>query len=137
MGFVDGHSGIPSLGDSPRNYTLSPGSPSVAINAGGIGSGAAPENILQDVATIPVFSKLEVLKASKPSEFQQVLTDAVTKLTSAAKQTSDPFAASFLWDLANGFQLTLNAGDALAVPEASHPDAASGPKGAENPPVTR
>src|SRR5580698_10568230 len=67
----------------------------------------------KDLSTIPSFSTAEQLKGTNPSEFQQVVTDAVTNLKAAAKQSPDPFDASFLWDLANRFQLVLDTGGTL------------------------
>jgi hypothetical protein len=62
-------------------------------------------------STIPVLSSVEQLKGSNPSEFQQVVSDAVTKLKVEARQTTDPFASSYLWNLANRFQLALDSGN--------------------------
>jgi hypothetical protein len=68
-----------------------------------------PSDDPKDVSTVPDFSQIEELKGANPTEFQQVVTDAVAKLKLAASQTSDPFASSYLWTLANQFQLTLDA----------------------------
>ena len=58
---------------------------------------------------MPVFSQIEELEGANPTQFQQVVTDAVAKLKLAAAHTSDPFASSYLWALADRFQLTLDA----------------------------
>ena len=68
-----------------------------------------PSDDPKDLSSVPVLSQIEELKGANPTEFQQVVTDAVAKLRLAASQTSDPFASSYLWTLANEFQLTLDA----------------------------
>jgi hypothetical protein len=65
----------------------------------------------KDTSTIPTLSKVEELKGTNPSQFQSVVFDAVTQLKVAARQTTDPFAASFLWNLANRFELALDSGE--------------------------
>jgi hypothetical protein len=77
----------------------------------------------KDTSTIPALSKVEELKGS---QFQQVVTDAVTQLKVAAKQTSDPFAAGFLWNLANRFELALDSGQGLTPQQAASSAAAGG-----------
>jgi hypothetical protein len=64
-----------------------------------------------DVSSVPILSKVEELNGTNPTEFQKVVTDAVAKLKAAAEQSSDPFAASYLWDLANRFQLVLDSAE--------------------------
>jgi hypothetical protein len=64
-----------------------------------------------DVAGVPILSKVEALDGTNPTQFQKVVTDAVAKLKVAAEQSSDPFAASYLWDLANRFQLVLDSAE--------------------------
>jgi hypothetical protein len=68
-----------------------------------------PSNDPHDVSSVPAFSQIQELNGANPTEFQQVVTDAVAKLKLAAAQTLDPFASSYLWTLAERFQLTLDA----------------------------
>src|SRR5271155_731981 len=63
----------------------------------------AVANDPKDTSTIPTLASVEELKGTNPSQFQSVVTDAVTQLKVAARETSDPFAASYLWNLANRF----------------------------------
>jgi hypothetical protein len=79
----------------------------------------APET--KAVNTIPEMSKVEELKGKDPTQFQQVLTDAVTSLKAAAKQTADPLEAGFLWNLANRFQMALDTGNTLPLQESTPP----------------
>jgi hypothetical protein len=110
MGSVYSLGGIANLGESWTNDT-----PSVRSTpaAGNDGANPTPAVDVDPTATstIPVLSRVEALKGSNPSEFQQVVSDAVTKLKVEARQTTDPFAASYLWNLANRFQLALDSGD--------------------------
>jgi len=104
MGSVYSLGGTTSLGESWPNDASSSRSTS--------SGGSSPlVDGPEDIASIPALSKVEELKGSNPSEFQHVVTDAVTQLKVAAKQTSDPFASSFLSGLANRFQLALDSGD--------------------------
>lgn len=126
MGSVYSLSGTASLGEPRQDDTPSFRS---TLTGESIVPTPAPPDEPKDVSAIPAFSKVEELKGSNPSEFQQVVTDAVTKLKVAAKQTEDPFAASFLWNLANRFQLALDTGDALPLREsvpANAPDESEG-----------
>jgi hypothetical protein len=128
MGSVYSLSGTASLGESWSNDAP----PSHSSSAGGSSnaSSAPPPDVNpKDISTIPALSKVEQLKGTNPTEFQQVVTDAVTELKVAARQTSDPFAASFLWNLANRFQLALDSGDGLP-PQDTSANAASGPEAA-------
>lgn len=127
MGSVYSLSGITGQGESWPNDA-----PSARSNSSGGSTLGALTPLLaddpKDVSAIPAFSKVEELKGSNPTEFQQVVTDAVSKLKVAAKQTSDPFAASFLWNLANRFQLALDTGDALPIQETVPSNPGSGPE---------
>jgi len=73
---------------------------------------------------------VEELKGTNPSQFQSVVTDAVTQLKVAARETSDPFAASYLWNLANRFELALDSGEGSRVQGTASSAAAGGPEGA-------
>jgi hypothetical protein len=101
MGSVYSLGGTTSLGESWPNDASS----SRSTLAG------STSPLVDGPEDIPALSKVEELEGSNPSEFQHVVTDAVTQLKVAAKQTSDPFASSFLWNLANRFQLALDSGD--------------------------
>jgi hypothetical protein len=127
MGSVYSLSGAAALGESWSNDTPSPRAGSTGVNTTTVNTPPPPDDS-KDVSAIPAFSKVEELKGSNPTEFQQVVTDAVTKLKVAAKQTSDPFAASFLWNLANRFQLALDTGDSLPLQEVVPGNPGSGPE---------
>jgi len=107
-----------SVGESWANPTSSPRS---TLAAGYSGSAAFPAaddtaDDTKDTSTIPTLAKVEELEGSNPSQFQHVVTDAVTQLKSVARETSDPIAASYLWNLANRFELALDSGDGLPAP---------------------
>jgi len=72
-----------------------------------------------------LFKQLQQLQTSNPTEFKQVLTDAATKLQTAATQQTDSQAASFLNNLASRFQTAANTGDLSAL----HPQSPSGTSG--------
>jgi hypothetical protein len=63
----------------------------------------------RDVSSVPTFSKIEQLKGTDPTQFQQVVVDAISQLKAAAEQNSNPFASSYLWGLMNRFQFALDA----------------------------
>jgi hypothetical protein len=118
MGSVYSLAGTPSLSESRPSDQASGRSISTAGNTTA-DPALIPSVDQKDTSTIPVLSQVEQLKGTNPTEFQQVLSDAVTKLKVEARQTSDPFAASYLWNLANRFQLALDSGDASPSKETS------------------
>jgi len=63
----------------------------------------------RDVSSVPTLSKIQQLKGTDPSEFQEVVVDAISQLKAAAEQNSNPFASSYLWGLINRFQFALDA----------------------------
>jgi hypothetical protein len=121
MGSVYSLGGTASVSESWPNDT--PSARSTAIignNTNSTSSSDVGPNVdPKDTSTIPVLSQVEQLRGNNPSQFQQVVSDAVTKLKVEARQTSDPFAASYLWNLANRFQLALDSGNTQASQEAS------------------
>ena len=126
MGSVYSLGGIANLGESWPNDT-----PSVRVTATESNDSSDPTSGVdvdpKATSTIPVLSSVEQLKGSNPSEFQQVVSDAVTKLKVEARQTTDPFAASYLWGLANRFQLALDSGDGQPSEQAAPSSASSAP----------
>jgi hypothetical protein len=84
----------------------------------------------QTTSSIPALSKVEALKGTNPTEFQQVVSDAVYRLKVAARETSDPFASGFLWNLANQFQLALDSGQGSSPQQTAAAATASGPEAA-------
>jgi hypothetical protein len=123
MGSLSSLGATASIGDSWSNDTSSSRS-----NAGANGNSTdptlGPDVDPKDTSTIPVLSQVEQLQGSNPSEFQQVVSDAVNKLKVEARQTTDPFAASYLWNLANRFQLALDSGDGQNSGKTSTPSVA-------------
>lgn len=65
--------------------------------------------------TTQLFQQLEKLETSNPAEFKQVLTDAASKLKTAAAQTTDPARASALNQLAGRFQTAAANGNLSAL----------------------
>jgi hypothetical protein len=121
MGSVYSLGAAAGLGESWASDTSASRSTSAGGDANAV-SASPSANDPKDTSTIPALSKVEELKGSNPSEFQHVVTDAVTQLKTEARQTSDPFAASFLWNLASRFELALDSGSASKT--ATGPDAA-------------
>jgi hypothetical protein len=112
-------------------YDVSSLRPAPAPNSQTAGVGANPaSDDPKDTSTIPALSKVEVLKGTNPSEFQQVVSDAVNRLKVAARETSDPFAAGFLWNLANQFQMALDSGQGISPQQTAAAATASGPEAA-------
>ena len=109
MGSVYSLGGIANVGEAWPNDTPSLRSTSAGQDSSDLSSAIDVDP--KATSTIPVLSRVEALKGSDPSEFQQVVSDAVTRLRVEARQTTDPIAASYLWGLANRFQLALDSGD--------------------------
>ena len=107
MGSVYNLSAIQNIGDAWSN-----GAPMSRPSSTSVHSTALPSpDDSADVAGVPILSKVEALDGTNPTQFQKVVTDAVAKLKVAAEQSSDPFAASYLWNLANRFQLVLDSAE--------------------------
>jgi len=62
-----------------------------------------------------LFQQFKELQSSDPAELKKVLTDAASKLRTAAQQQSDPSQASFLSNLADRFQKAADTGDLSAL----------------------
>ncbi len=73
-----------------------------------------------------LFSQLQQLQTSNPTEFKQVLTDAATKFKAAAAQSTDPQQTAFLNNLAGKFQTAADTGNLSALKPDSSPGGSSG-----------
>jgi hypothetical protein len=90
-------------------YIWSDQTPSlISTPAQGQSAAASTAGDVTEVTSVPIVSTAQELEGNNPTQFHQVVTDAVAKLKVAAEQTADPFAASYLSDLANRFQLMLD-----------------------------
>jgi hypothetical protein len=101
-------------GNADLSWSTSAVSNDIASSRPAIAS-TPPAEDTKAVNNTPEMAKVEALKVKDPTQFQQVLTDAVTNLKAAAKETADPLEVGFLWNLVNRFQLTLDTGDHLPL----------------------
>ena len=67
-------------------------------------------SVANALSRVPSSAQLMDLEGNDPNHFHRVVSDAVTNLRMAAARISDPLACGYLWNLANRFQLTLDAG---------------------------